>query len=554
MIAKKYTPRSLQSRALLLWAALLLAALAPAAGVAVRVARAQSDGQDSFQSLREELNREARKENIQRRLTFALLEPYLPAGTEMTSGYRNADDQLSLIKRMAVSKGIIPSSYNMSLNDPNTWSGVLDSLRGKGVIIAAPYTTPHGRDAAVFDMSGPDLAGIARGVKVAESKGLIKIAQIIHEHVNHCIHVEIQWVNTRAFTGLAETRPWRIELEASPAPSNTNGGGGAAVTPTPSPEGMSAEKRRLLEEFYSLHDSAEGNPLKQIEYDKQIIRELNPLDDRERINNLYVEIDRHQQKADEARRETEQNNAAAGKQKLIDSRVAAEMSGDDEAALRYAEELAKEFPDAPEAKVADRLRTRLRLSQARAAFDDADCNKCSAVEGQGCARAWELIDKAWQAQRDDPQAQRLNEEMETVRGNCGAYRRARLGLLVLLVLGLGVGLYFWLRPGKYVLEGVLGPCKGQVFALDKLRVRIGAMPHVEEEEGNVDIHISDPERKISRVHCLLTQSGRYWYLKDESANGTKVNDRAVQKDSHQRLAGGDEISLADEAVLVFRRR
>lgn len=547
MNSKKHPPHARPARRILLWAALIVAALI--VGDAV-VLRAQPDGQESFEKLREELNREARKENIQRRLTFALLAPYLPAGTEMTSGYRNPDDQLSLIKRMAVSRGLIPSSHYMNLGDDRTWSPVLNKLRLSGIIIAAPYTTPHGKDAAVFDMSGPDLKGIERGCRVAESKGLVKIAQIIYESKNHCIHVEIQWVNTRAFTALSDTRPRRVNLEPSSDSAGSIGSGSA--TASPSPEAMTPEKRRLLEEYYSLHEAAEGNPLKQIDYDNETIRSLHPLDDRDLIKDLKAEIEKHRQQASEAEREAKESETAARKQELIDSRVTAEMEGRDEDALRYAEQLAKEFSDAPEAKVAERLRARLLIKQARDAFEDANCNKCANVRGLGCESAGDLIEDALRAQPEDQQAKRLKAEIEIVRSNCRAWRTMRLILLVLFVVGLLVALYIWLRPGKYVLEGVVGPCKGEVFPLVGSRVRVGAMQDTEDKE--VDIVISDREHKISRVHCLLTQSGRHWYLKDESRNGTKINDQAVLKGSHQRLEGGDEISLADEAVLVFRRR
>jgi len=54
------------------------------------------------------------------------------------------------------------------------------------------------------------------------------------------------------------------------------------------------------------------------------------------------------------------------------------------------------------------------------------------------------------------------------------------------------------------------------------------------------------------VHCVLRQHGRRVYLKDMSRNGTKINAIEIEGNRYVKLCNGDEISLADEAVLLLK--
>jgi predicted component of type VI protein secretion system len=85
--------------------------------------------------------------------------------------------------------------------------------------------------------------------------------------------------------------------------------------------------------------------------------------------------------------------------------------------------------------------------------------------------------------------------------------------------------------------------------LDLDEVTIGALGP---PDGPCDIVIYDAHCKISRRHCVLVRHGRHWELIDESTNGTKLNDTAVEKGHRVRLHRGDRVSLADAAMLVLQ--
>ncbi|HVG38031.1 MAG TPA: hypothetical protein VM870_02020, partial [Pyrinomonadaceae bacterium] len=157
--------------------ALWIAALAAVAGA-----------QDSaINNLRDEyarLEREGLKENFHRELSFTILQEYLPPGTRLTSGYRSPQKQLDLIFRLARANGI-QANPGATVENEDSWMPTLAALRQKGFIIAAPTTTPHGTDEAVFDMSGADLNAIRAGCLRAQEAGMIKFKRIIFESRNN---------------------------------------------------------------------------------------------------------------------------------------------------------------------------------------------------------------------------------------------------------------------------------------------------------------------------------------------------------------------------------
>lgn len=547
-------------------AVLLLLALLFAGGGGLEALRAPgassraATGQDVVDDLQAHLDTLEQAEDVSRVVAYRILLQYLPAGTRMTSGYRSPEKQLSLIRNYAIRRGI-PVPDRMVVGEPSTWTNAWQSLRSLGFYIASPNHTPHGNpERIVFDLAGPDLGAIRRGCEVAQSKGMVKFLRPpLVEHVNGCVHIEVESFDARAFSGLSSPsqRPRIVTQQSSGGGSSASAVGAPTPTPTPLPDAEKEARLRVRSELVSQHD-ATPELRKKIDYDYQIIQTLD-LSDPAQLSYRSVllnEIKEHEAQAKLDEEKAANDQAAAEKQGLVAQVEAAVREGRDEEAERLAESLKGRYPELE--KVHQQLVARRVIREAKGAFIDADCHRCSNVEGGACASAGELIDRARRMEEElgvnteARQATSLKAEMEAIRSNCGWGRRTRYVLLALLVVGLGVGLYFWLRPGRYVLEGVSGPCRGEVFPLDKARMKVGAMASSEDEE--VDIVISDREHKISRVHCLLTQSGRYWYVKDESRNGTKVNDLPVEKGSHQRLAGGDEISLADEAVLLFRRR
>jgi len=574
MTRQPHTPRA---RRPLLWAAVLLAALALCDGIAPRPARRGTQapphavgvtvasargaqGQETFEELQTYLDGLEQAEDVPRVIAYRILLQFLPAGTRMTSGFRDKGKQLSLIRDFARRAGINPPD-RMVLDERGTWEPTWLALRGRGYIIADPFHTPHGDpDRIVFDLGGPDLQAIKQGCLVAQSKGMVTfLRDPLVENVNRCVHLEVKgFPDARVFGGLATrppsyTRPYRATGDSAGGSSGSSANGSAA-TPAASPDEQTKarldERQRLVRE----HDTT-TDLKKKIDYDLLIVQTLdmsNP-EDLALRSTLINEMRQHEQDAKDAEIKAQQDAAEREKQELKAQVAAAQREGRDDVAERLARTLSDKYDDQKD--LYNQLVLKRMIGEAKGAFIQGDCNKCSNVEGRSCEPVDKLVGAVLEKRGDDPEAKELKEELETLRNNCRWERRARGVLLVLLAAGLLVGLYFWLRPGKYVLEGTFGPCKGEVFALDRPRVRIGAMPRAEEEEEeNVDIFVSDRDHKISRIHCLLTQSGRHWYLRDESSNGTKVNDLAVQKGVHQKLEGGDEISLADEAVLLFRRR
>jgi hypothetical protein len=129
------------------------------------------------------------------------------------------------------------------------------------------------------------------------------------------------------------------------------------------------------------------------------------------------------------------------------------------------------------------------------------------------------------------------------------YQRIAVGsLLSLASIGALVPLVARLRKGAKprTLEMIEGPLPGEVFALDKEVVALGALA------AEADIVISDPLRKVSRRHCEITRNGKYYFLADLSTNGTFINGKPAPKGEPVLLRKGDRIGLSRGIVLRFR--
>ena len=55
---------------------------------------------------------------------------------------------------------------------------------------------------------------------------------------------------------------------------------------------------------------------------------------------------------------------------------------------------------------------------------------------------------------------------------------------------------------------------------------------------------------VSAHHCQLTNEGGYWYVRDNSKNGVKINDARIEKDQPRRLDPGDVVAIAKHKYRV----
>jgi tetratricopeptide (TPR) repeat protein len=475
------------------------------------------------------------KENTIVFTAFILMQPYLPLAARVTSGYRDPKAQLEVIRRFA-KKNHIPVPENMRVDDPSTWQDVLSKLRALKYTIASPVNPPHSSgEFIVFDLSGANLDQIKAGCSKAAEIGLIELRKPpLVEPKNNAVHVELKVTNKGLMVlGLRQPVAPALSSDSSdskaPAQSSDSSDSRAPeAAPSPLPED---DQRALLQKLQAQHD-ANPDPNRQIEYDKQMISLTTDVTARKALSD---EIELHKNEA----RQLAQNKEKEEATRLVSEAL---QNGRLDEAEIAAQKFTEEFPDDPKAKLAlNQVRTELLINQAIDNFLKAECGEYEEAQRK--------IDEALQLSGKNVRAQRIKAEVDLSVGVCKTRRTGIIILCVLASAGVLIGLYFLLRPKKWVLEGIYGPCKGEIFPLDKQKIRIGAVDSAEEE---IDIVISDDKHRISRLHCSMKQDGRHWYLKDKSTNGTKINDMDIEKDGYVKLRNKDEISLADEAGLLFR--
>jgi transcriptional regulator with GAF, ATPase, and Fis domain len=96
------------------------------------------------------------------------------------------------------------------------------------------------------------------------------------------------------------------------------------------------------------------------------------------------------------------------------------------------------------------------------------------------------------------------------------------------------------RAANPRLLAISGPLKDSIFALSQSEVPIGRDP------ANL-VSISDPS--LSRRHCVLSQDGDGYWLRDlDSRNGTYLNGTAIKE---ARVAHGDQIALGDSVFVLL---
>lgn len=506
------------------------------------VVSAQGDPLASLNEEYERLESEGLKENYIRLLSYTMLQEYLPPGTRFTSGYRSPQKQLDLIVRMARARGVqVPAQA--SVEDEGSWRPALNALRSQGVIIAAPTATPHATDEAVFDLSGADLNDIRAGLESAQRAGMVKFRRILFEPRNNAVHVEIESLSPKALNALGKRRGAAGPVSAP----------GAESSPAPASE---AEQRRgMLQQLQALHDS-EPDPAKKIDYDRSKRNLLDPSADAEEVRALDEEIRQHQRQAAELGSQTQRRAAF--------ERVSEALREDRlDDAQSAAEQLLAKYPNLAEAKnMLARVRTRRLIQGVTDALYTTEEPACG-----DCERAAAMLDEALRLSPNYEGAEFFREDVNACLARCRGRRLPYMIAGLLLFGGLIAGLFYVVLTGKFdslvrsskspapqaqtgwVLEGVGGACRGQVFPLDKPEVLVGSKGP---PEGAADIVICDAERKISRRHCLVVHNGERFYVTDESTNGTKINGREIPGRVPSEFRQGDRISLADAAVLVLR--
>lgn len=513
-------------------AALILASSVIAmAGLSAMPALAQEDPIGALRDEYARLERMGLVENFHRQLSFTMLQSYLPPGTRMTSGYRSPQKQLDLILRMARAHGIsVPAQADVG--SESTWRPALMALRSKGFIVAAPTTTPHATDEAVFDLSGADLNSIQVGLRRAEKDGMVKFKRIIFEAQNNAVHVEIDTISPKALNVLGSRRP------SSRGPDRSTQGG-------ESPSSEADQRRVMLEQLAELHDN-EPDPAKKIDYDRSRKNLLDPSVDADRIGALDSEIEQHNREAQQLSDEGPKKQAIA----LLSEALREHRFEDAE---REAEAYASKFPDSRDARdLLVRIKTVRLINDASDALDGAGCDDCE--------RADRLIGEALKLSPNHQGARIIKEDVAACFESCDSKPVLAIILSILFIAGATTGGYFLSKSGKgffrkggaapgWVLEGTEGPCRGQVFPLDKKELIIGSLGP---PDGTADIVIRDDEHRISRRHCLIMQNGKQFYLIDESTNGVMINNQEVEKGVMAEFRNGDSISLADAAVLWLR--
>lgn len=164
---------------------------------------------------------------------------------------------------------------------------------------------------------------------------------------------------------------------------------------------------------------------------------------------------------------------------------------------------------------------------------------------------------------DDPRA---NSMAAAIRQAQDARRFTRRMLIAAGALGVfGAAILVLLRRlgGKSAADAKSGPAgpkaivkvidgvgRGRLAAVEKEVFRIGAADGEREDEKN-DLVISDSAALVSRYHCTILRKGRDYFVLDSSLNGTRLNDRPLQRGEHQPLDDGDEIVLAGASRLKF---
>jgi Caspase domain len=348
------------------------------------------------------------KNNVPVYVAFTLLvECCLPNGTRLTSGFRAAGDQLSVIRHYAQVEGIqVPA--NMRVEKPESWRPVLAQLRNKGYFIADPDKSPHSSDdLIVFDLTGLKHDAIEAAVRKAEKeKGLVKIERIIREGPTQAVHVEFSLTQR----GLQE-----LSLGQSDA-------------------GPNDDKKESMRRLLDLHDQAKGNPTRQIALDNLMIDILDPTD-LSAQGRLQEEIKTHEQELDKIA----QDNT---KKTILNQINTAERDGDLKKALKITKDGSVQFSEFQ--GLASRFEALLKIGIAKDIFFARNC------EDAEIAR--ENLAQARQLDPSNQLASMLEKEIDSWASRCSSVTYFWIAFALLAMTGLLFGLYFLLRRRYWELK------------------------------------------------------------------------------------------------------
>jgi hypothetical protein len=166
---------------------------------------------------------------------------------------------------------------------------------------------------------------------------------------------------------------------------------------------------------------------------------------------------------------------------------------------------------------------------------------------------------------DDPRANSLMDMLRDARRAAEFRRRLMYGSVG--CLGLAFVLGAWARrvyrtrkqeegaagdQARALVKVVDGVGRGKLVPITRDLLRIGAANGAEDEERN-DLVVSDANAAVSRFHCAIVRKGRDYFLLDSSLNGTRLNDRRLDRGEHHILRDGDEFVLAESSRIKFLR-
>jgi hypothetical protein len=166
---------------------------------------------------------------------------------------------------------------------------------------------------------------------------------------------------------------------------------------------------------------------------------------------------------------------------------------------------------------------------------------------------------------DDPRANSLMDMLRDARRASGLRRRLMYGSVGLL--GLAFVLGAWARrvyrtrkqeaqaagdQARALVKVVDGVGRGKLVPITRDLLRIGAAEGTGDGDKN-DLVVSDANAVVSRFHCAIVRKGRDYFLLDSSLNGTRLNDRRLDRGEHHVLRDGDEFVLAESARIKFLR-
>lgn len=165
---------------------------------------------------------------------------------------------------------------------------------------------------------------------------------------------------------------------------------------------------------------------------------------------------------------------------------------------------------------------------------------------------------------DDPRANSLMDMLRDARRASELRRKLMYGSVGLLGLALVLGA--WARrvyrtrkqeaqaagdQARALVKVVDGVGRGKLVPITRDLLRIGAAEGGEGDKN--DLVVSDANAAVSRFHCAIVRKGRDYFLLDSSLNGTRLNDRRLDRGEHHVLRDGDEFVLAESARIKFLR-